>query len=111
MAKKKVYDYDAILDLEMDENDGDAKTVREYLRNLLLALWAEGEGFSGKRPFGNSGWEYELYLPLVKNKIIKGKIDEDGFLEDCDDEEAFNVVENCIERLFEKPVIGHPGPG
>lgn len=23
-------------------------------------LWVEGEGFSGKRPFGNSGWEAEL---------------------------------------------------
>lgn len=49
-----------ILALPMGENDADAKTVKEYLKKLLETLWEEGEGFSGKRPFGNSGWEVEL---------------------------------------------------
>jgi hypothetical protein len=53
-----------ILNVKMAENDAEAGTVKEYLKKLLEALWDEGEGFSGKRPFGNSGWEYELYGAL-----------------------------------------------
>lgn len=49
-----------VLDLPMDDNDAGAKTIREYLVSLVEMLWVEGEGFSGKRPFGNSGWEAEL---------------------------------------------------
>lgn len=45
-----------ILDLPMDkeENDAQASSVRGYLKTLLKTLWEEGEGFSGKRPLGNS---------------------------------------------------------
>ena len=56
----------SILDFELPENDAEAKTVREYLCRLLLKVWHEDEGFSGKRPFGNSGWTYELTEPLVE---------------------------------------------
>ena len=52
-------------------------TVRQYLQKLLLALWIEGEGFSGKRPFGNGGWQRELAVPLVAGKFIRGKLHED----------------------------------
>ncbi|MBS3648836.1 hypothetical protein KEU06_09480 [Pseudaminobacter sp. 19-2017] len=55
-----------VLNLKMPGNDADAETIRDYLKALLKALWAEGEGFSGKRPFGNSGWEYDLYQVLEK---------------------------------------------
>lgn len=48
-----------ILDILMGENDAGALTVRDYLKALLRRLWLEQEGFSGKRPFGNSGWEDE----------------------------------------------------
>lgn len=54
------------------------KTVRDYLRELLMTLWNEQEGFSGKRPFGNSGWEYDLYTPLIKAGFIEGKLDSNG---------------------------------
>ncbi len=54
-----------VLDLEMITNDAEAKTIRDYLKALVTRIWEEGEGFSGKRPFGNSGWEYELYGTLV----------------------------------------------
>ena len=48
-------------------------TVREYLHKLLETLWIEGEGFSSKRPFGNSGWENDLIIPLVKAGFVEGK--------------------------------------
>lgn len=68
-----------ILDLPMQENDASADTIGNYLKELLSSLWEEGEGFSGKRPFGNSNWEVELYHTLVLHGIIKGEII-DGYL-------------------------------
>ncbi len=35
-------------------------SVREYFKALLSVLWDEEEGFSGKRPFGNSGWQSDV---------------------------------------------------
>ena len=53
-----------VLSVPMLPNDAEAKTVREYLVALARTVWEEGEGFSGKRPFGNSGWEHEVYNSL-----------------------------------------------
>jgi hypothetical protein len=43
-----------LLDLPLPENDSGASTVRGYLLALLTELFREVDGFSGKRPFGNS---------------------------------------------------------
>ena len=56
---------DAALDVRFDSDAGDNLTVREYFKTLLLTLWDEKEGFSGKRPWGNSGWEYEVHIALL----------------------------------------------
>jgi len=53
----------------------EALTVREYLSRLLLTLLEKGECFSGKRPFGNSGWENFLLVPCVRAGAIQGEID------------------------------------
>jgi hypothetical protein len=57
-------DWDQYFSYTFDDNEA-FDTVRDYLKGLLQNLWIEGEGFSGKRPFGNSGWEYDLYQPLI----------------------------------------------
>lgn len=88
----------AILDIKMSDNDADAKTVRDYLKALLSAIWEEGESFSGKRPFGNSGWEYDLYRPLVEAGAVKGKI-VDGELADVDERAADQAVFDAIDAL------------
>lgn len=54
--------------------EGSNISVRDYLRMLLETLWDEQEEFSGKRPFGNSGWDYDIIQPLVVEGFIKGKI-------------------------------------
>lgn len=59
-----------ILNLPMQENDAQAETVRDYLKALLERVWVEQEGFSGKRPFGNSGWYWDLYLPLLDAGVV-----------------------------------------
>lgn len=71
-----------ILDLEMVENDIEAKTVRDYLKQLLSVVWEEEESFSGKRPFGNSGWKYEIYHTLAHHKVIDADIDDEGYIGD-----------------------------
>jgi hypothetical protein len=62
---------DAALAVRFDSDAGDQITVRDYFRLLLETLWDEGEGFSGKRPFGNSGWESDLLNPLALAGFVK----------------------------------------
>jgi hypothetical protein len=50
----------AALELRINSDIGEV-TIREYLRTLLSELWREEESFNGKRPFGNSGWQYDVY--------------------------------------------------
>lgn len=89
----------AILKVPMLENDGEADTIHDYLKKLLTQLWADGESFSGKRPFGNSGWEYELYKALVMVGAVKGKLDGDGYIEDVDTTAANKLIFSAIKAL------------
>lgn len=99
-------DLDAALDVRFDSDAGSQLTVREYFRELLTTLWGEKEGFSGKRPFGNSGWEYEVHSALAKAGFVD--------LGEWDDEferyemattkhhkEADAYCQELIKRVFE----------
>lgn len=66
-----------VLDTPMKENDSGANTIRGYLVALAREVWSEGEGFSGKRPFGNSSWEWDVFRALVDAGHITGTIDEE----------------------------------
>jgi hypothetical protein len=105
-----------VLGLELGRNDSGAPTVRGYLVALLAELWREGEGFSGKRPFGNSSWEYDLYAPLIKAGLVKGKLDEDGYIDEFDDtRQADALIHAAITELGAPPALtmtpgGHQGP-
>jgi len=67
-----------ILYMKLESNDAGATTIREYLVKLLEMVWEEGEGFDGKRPFGNSGWEMDLLIPLAESGFISGHKDEES---------------------------------
>lgn len=56
------------------------ETIRNYLRELLSVVWIHSESFDGRRPFGNSGWRYDLLIPLAMEGLIDlGELDpEDG---------------------------------
>jgi len=84
------------LEVRFDSDIGDDLTVRDYLRDLLMTLWEKGEEFSGKRPFGNSGWKYELYRPLIAGGFIPGTLDDDGYVNTVDEEFATNYVRDLI---------------
>lgn len=91
-----------ILDLPMEDNDSGAQTIRGYLIKLLLTVWREGEGFSAKRPFGNSSWEWDLYVALAHAGVITATFDEDGFIDDMPDDQrlrADRLIASAIEAL------------
>jgi len=71
----------AVLALPMQDNDANAATVRDYLVKLLAAVWAEGECFSVKRPFGNSGWHFDVYTALARGGLVTATFDEVGWLD------------------------------
>lgn len=100
MATSKKMKPEEILNIGFycDSIDEDT-TIRGYLITLLHQLWQEGEGFSGKRPFGNSGWEYDLYVPLITAGVVKGELDDDGYVANIDKPAAYRVISDCIEHL------------
>lgn len=71
-------------------------TLRNYLRHLLLTLWTEGEMFSGKRPFGNSGWQYDVYAALLRAGVVSGELDEDGCVNEVDEKAADKLIKDLI---------------
>lgn len=90
----------AALDYVMPHSDlDDGTTLRTYFKALLATLWREDEGFSGKRPFGNSGWTYDIYGALVSGGFVEGVLDEDGCPEAFDDLVADALVLQMIDDL------------
>lgn len=88
-----------VLDVPMIENDAQATTIREYLQLLLITLWKEEECFSGKRPFGNSCWQSDIYNSLYNAGLISGSLDEDGWLFEFNQEEADELILSAIRQL------------
>jgi hypothetical protein len=82
--------------VRFDSDAGKNLTIRQYLHVLLQTLWTEQEGFSGKRPFGNSGWSYDLYKPLIQAGAIRGKLDEDGYIDRVDSEGGDELMKQLI---------------
>jgi hypothetical protein len=78
---------------------GENVTIEDYLKKLLEALWREDECFSGKRPFGNSGWKWDIYSCLVESEVIVGEFDEDGYVADFDEDEGDKIIFTIISAL------------
>lgn len=99
MSEEKEWTGAEILALPMNINDAGATTIRAYLVALLSELWTEGEGFSGKRPFGNSGWEADLQAPLVIAGVVDGALDDESYVSRVDHEAANEAIFLAIEAL------------
>lgn len=90
----------AALDMVFTANDRDQKmTYRAYFNDLLTQVFSESESFSGKRPFGNSGWDFSLICGLVEIGAVAGDYD-DG---PDDEDEANKFVFKMIDALCEGP--------
>ena len=85
-----------ILALDLSETmvgqDAGVGTVRGLLYELTAKVWAEDEGFNGKRPWGNSGWKSEVY----------GLIAERGW---CEAKEEFGEMWPVDERAVDTELI------
>lgn len=93
-------DLDELLALRFDSDAGQNLTIREWFIDLARLAWTEGEGFSGKRPWGNSGWESAVYLPLVKHGAMPGELAENGgWLDDWDDVVGQALVANMLDHM------------
>src|ERR1700747_1679685 len=91
-----------VLHCPMGKNDAQAATIGEFLGLLLSTLWLEDEGFSGKRPFGNSGWKWQVYEAMVQNNLASGTIVEDEgylYLEDFSYEEELKADELILQAI------------
>lgn len=94
-----------MLDYNYKFPDCKAKSLREYFHTLLYTLWCEGEEFSGKRPFGNSGWDYAIYSALVDMGAVAGEWDKDEDtgerwgLRTFDETEANRLVPKLIKEM------------
>lgn len=53
-------------------NDAGVATIRDYLIKLLTTLWEEQDSFDAKAPFGNAGWNVDIYLVLLRAELIEG---------------------------------------
>lgn len=78
---------------------GQAETMRDVLHNLLYKLWNEGEDFNGKRPFGQSGWDMDLLVPLAKAGLIKATFDENDYLEEISTLQLASGYEMIFEAI------------
>ena len=65
-----------VLALPLPRNDSGADTVGGYLRALLSTLWNEEESFSGKRPFGNSGWRSDVVDAVIDAGASEEEVDQ-----------------------------------
>lgn len=91
-----------VLAAPMLPNDADAPTVRAYLLALLAMLWAEREGFGGKRPFGESGWPYHLYAALGQAGFIRYELGEHGYPTDVDKALGDELIHEAIQSLVSR---------
>jgi len=68
-------------------------SLREFFITCLEQLWVLEESFSGKRPLGNSGWQWGVYEALQ----------EGGFISDAEDlderRKADQIIVEAIKGL------------
>lgn len=90
-----------LLNLPLGPNDAHVDTLRDYLIALLRLVWRDEECFDGKRPFGNSGWQYDLYEPLIRAGYVTGTLDEHGRVQwwEVDCRTANELIEEAIRAL------------
>ena len=75
--------------------------LKDFLYGLNELLLEDPDSFSGKRPYGNSGWKFEIYKTFIKAGLVPGKIDSAGYLKYVDKLEAYKfLLNNVLKPLF-----------
>lgn len=92
-----------ILDLKfLKEEEGfkHGSTIRHYLVNLFRTFWRKQTDFNVKKPFGKGGWNVDLYVALVRNGVVQGRLDDYGSITNLDETAAFDIILESIECLI-----------
>ena len=74
-------------------------TMKEFLRDILLDLWDQEEMFDPKRPWGESNWKFDLYIPLVNAGFVDGEPNGKR-LKNFDQGEADRLINWVIKDAF-----------
>lgn len=88
-----------VLALQMRRNEVDAETIREYLVELLVALYDQEDDFKGETPFGDFDWIHDLHTPLIIAGMVKATIDNKGYIVRYDKEKAHEYIFRAIYAL------------
>ena len=96
IGNAKIYHWDVDSDM----------TVNDYLRDLLVTLLEEGEGFSGKRPLGNSGWEDAMSRSIALVGVVEYERTGDPEDEDEDDPSTWEIgYDNKADKLIKEYIV------
>lgn len=74
-------------------------TVRAYLGAIMLKVWDSGDGFDSKRPFGFSGWRYDILWALGEADLIESERDEGSELVTVDREAGNRLIRAAIRSI------------
>jgi hypothetical protein len=97
--------YEEALNVRFDSDAGDDISIRQYIYALVSTLWDEEESFSGKRPFGNSGWQSEPLYALAKHGFVDlGENKFDEYFEPS--LEQVTAAKDYFAQLIEYAVLG-----
>lgn len=88
-----------VLDVAMEDDDSGATSIRGYFVALAEAVWRREADFSGKRPFGKSGWTWDVYKALADAGMITATFDQDGYIEDADQAKADELISAALRAL------------
>jgi len=97
----RIADTHAVNNLGELELPSEQITINEFFKKCLLNLWNEGESFSGKRPLGDSGWDWDVFAALGHGGFIDAEFDDDGYLVDCDWTKGQDLIEQYIVSIFQ----------
>ena len=82
-----------LLDLYVESKElGRRVSMRQYFVILAKTVWQEEENFSGKRPWGNSSWQYEIYAEMVRAGMVRGRLDDNGYVDGADIKQADALI-------------------
>lgn len=86
--------------ISMVANDAGAATVEEYMISIAAVVWNDD---LVKRPFGNSGWQHEVYNSIARAGLIERTVayqDEDYIDYDYDVREGDTIISNWFKDML-----------
>lgn len=92
-----------LLDFRFNDGDLGDVSLREYFQELLIRIWDEGEDFRGKRPFGSSGWAWDLRRAVILAGAVPGVV-ENGTVVQLDDVDAADrIIRGLMFEMCKAP--------